>query len=151
MESGKGKLGGKVGICPSGTVPNGGIGKEGALAELKAIGEQGEPRTRSGFAQESDFLPGGSNGFKRAYEGRKGIEEGDGKIAFEAGIEFISDTGTDMVRGDIGFEVKNGCGAEDAVGIDGEFLVVGGSVSIHECEGEGGMGVGIGGGKLSNE
>ena len=151
LESGKGKLGGKVGICPNGTVPNGGIGQKGALAELKAIGEQGEPGTDTGFAQESDFLPVGSNGFKCAHEGRKGIEEGDCKIALEAGIEFIGHTGTDMVGSDIGFEIENGCGAQGAVGIDEKFLVVGGTVSVHEGEGEDGVGVRIGGAEFPHQ
>ena len=39
LESGKGNFRGEVRICPSGTVPSGGIGQECALAEVKSIGE----------------------------------------------------------------------------------------------------------------
>ena len=75
------------------------------MTELKAIGEKRKMAYSGGFPKESDFLFGACNVFNCPDKGGQGIEQRNCKIPFESGVEFISDTGSNMVHGDIGFKV----------------------------------------------
>ena len=72
------------------------------------------------------------------------IENGNGEVTIESGVSFIGNTNPEGKQGGIGFKVKRGNSTEGAVLIEGEAGVVG-AVHIKEREGEGGIGIGIGG------
>ena len=82
LESGEGDFCGEVRVCQFGAVPSAKIGQEGALTELKAIGEKRKLAYGCGFPREGDFLAADCYAFKCPDEGGQGIEEGDCEVTF---------------------------------------------------------------------
>ena len=72
------------------------------------------------------------------------IEEGNGEVAIEGCVVFVGYTYRDDIGRGVGLVIQLGEGTQSSVGVEGKS----GGVLVDQREGQGGVGIGVGGGEV---